>query len=385
MRSDWTVIMLDPNQPIVQRPPLFERFPHILEAREPVSRLGDLRVALIGAGAVGRAIAHTLAMWGIRKLLVVDRGQYKPASLLVQGIGPEVIGQDKARVVGHECKQISPSTHVLAFPGAVESLGDADLAEFDAVIMALDSPAAELEVARHCMRLGLPLFQGAVAGEFLLAQVRAWGHHSSEGPCVECHFTAQERQMAEEERIFSCEGAGSAGAAIPQRSGRPTMSPAGLSQLAGHLTAMQFLRHVLRIGEPVIDTELTYCAISHRTIIAPLKRRANCSGEHRRWTRVMLDAPLDSLTLSKLRRLAEIGEGPVSLQIGAHIFSAGRFCDPRINPPADPLLARRTVGDSMLDQHVTFADLGARAAQWAVIESANQAFFFTFGDSKVNS
>lgn len=385
MPSDWTVITLDPHQPIVQRPPISERFPQILEARESAARLGDLRVALIGAGAVGRAVAHALAMWGIRKLLVLDRGQYKPASLLVQGIGPDVIGQDKALIVANECKQISPSTHVLAFPGAIESLGDADLADFDAVIMALDSPAAELEVARHCMRLGLPLFQGAVAGEFLLAQIRAWGHHSGEGPCVECHFTAQERQMAEEERTFSCEGAGTAGPAIPQRSGRPTMSPAGLSQLAGHLTAMQFLRHVLRIGEPVLDTELTYCAISHRTIIAPLKRRQTCSGEHRRWMRATLDVQLDSLTLSKLRRLAEIGEGPVSLQIGPHIFSAGRFCDPRINPPSDPLLARRTISDSMLDPHVTFADLGASAAQWAVIESANQAFFFTFGDSKVNS
>lgn len=385
MRSDRTAITLDPNEPITQRPPISERFPQILEARESAARLGDLRVALIGAGAVGRAVAHTLAMWSIRKLLLVDRGQYKPASLLVQGIGPEVIGQDKARVVGHECKRISPATHVLAFPSAVEALGDADLADFDAVIMALDSPAAELEVARHAMRLGLPLFQGAVAGEFLLAQVRAWGHHSSEGPCVECHFTAQERQMAEEERIFSCEGVQTAGPAIPQRSGRPTMSPAGLSQLAGHLTAMQLLRHVLRVGEGVLDTELTYCAISHRTIIAPLKRRQTCSGEHRRWTRVTLQAPFDSLTLSKLRDLAGIGEGPVSLQIGAHIFSAGRFCDPRFIPPLDPLLARRIVSDSMLDHHVTFAQLGARGATWAVIESASQAFFFTFGDSKVNS
>lgn len=375
MASKWLTVPHSGEK--VKRPPISERFPQIVEAKASADMLANLRVALVGCGAVGRAVAHTLALWGIRELLINDRGAYKPASLLVQGISPGVVGQWKAPVVGGECKQISPETDVHVYPGAFEELYPNDFAGVDLVVMALDSPAAELEVGQLCMRLGLPLFQGAVAGEFLLAQVRAWGHYSSDSPCVGCHFTAAERQMADEERTFSCEGFATGGPAVPQRSGRPTMAPAGLCQFTGHLTAMQVLRHAMKIGQPVIDTELTCCAISHKTSVAAMKRRASCEGEHIRWTRVAVDAPIEELTLTKLREAAGLNGGPMAIELGEHIFSGAGFCDSSAAHRADPMQTRRIVRDSMIDPDVTFAQLGAGRVKWAVIQSANGPYFCT--------
>ncbi len=278
------------------------RLPAFISPRvAPAAALGRLRVAVVGAGSVGRSLALGLARLNVARLSIVDPARYKSESLLTQPIGPEDVLQKKASNTARACKRISPSTRVFAHDGTVQSLPTVALADAGVVLLASDNLSAEIDVGQACMHLQKPLVQASVHGDSLVAQVRFFANAGGEGPCPACAYGTDEWRLLDEEAVFRCGGpvSGSADAAVP-RNVVPTMSVAFLCSLAADLALVQVARHAIGLGAPVSDTLLEYCGYTHETTVSALRRNPDCPCDHSAWTEAAPPRPLDECTLGDL-------------------------------------------------------------------------------------
>ena len=275
-----TARALIPRSPVLKRAARLPKF--IGGPADAEKKLAGLKVVLVGLGSVGGRMALHLARFGVALLWLVDPKVFKAESLLTHEIGPEHVGKFKAVVMGERCRAISPGTRVKVFACRVEELPMDAFADADLVVMATDNLAAELEVSRRCRQLGKPLFQAAVHGESLVAQVRGFANSSDESPCVGCGYNAEEWRQLTRQIQFSCEGA-AAGNTAPQIAELATMSVPNICSLASDLALNQVIRHVLQLGPPVTDTILEYCGHTNRAVTSPLLRRVDCPCDHRRY------------------------------------------------------------------------------------------------------
>src|SRR5437870_306162 len=74
--------------------------------------LSRLKVAVVGAGAVGGRTATDLARLAPAALFIVDPKSFKPESVATTDIGSREIGKSKAVSVARRCQAISPATRV---------------------------------------------------------------------------------------------------------------------------------------------------------------------------------------------------------------------------------------------------------------------------------
>lgn len=290
-------------------PPRSARLPRFLgRATDPGPVLDALDVTVVGVGSVGRNMALDLARQQIGTLRLIDRGHYKPESLLTQPITPADVGEPKAGSTGRLCKQLSPGTRVLTLDGPVADLDASELADTNLVLLATDNLAAEVEVGQCCLHLGKPLVQASVHGDTLVAQVRFFANHGGAGPCPACSFGAIEWAHLNQETTFSCEGL-AAGRTIAQTTAVPTMSAGFLCALAANLALVQAFRHVLQLGPAVNDALVEYCGYTNRTVTAPLSRNPECPCDHTAWTIVPAPRPLPDCTLGELAGASGVMDG----------------------------------------------------------------------------
>ena len=106
--------------------------------------LDKLTAMIVGVGAVGATVARSLAHLQVGELRLVDRGCFKPASLITQPISPSEVGRPKASAIGRICKDISPRTRVLVFDGSLQRLALADMIGATVVIVAGDRKSTRL-------------------------------------------------------------------------------------------------------------------------------------------------------------------------------------------------------------------------------------------------
>jgi len=265
--------------------------------------LDELVAMIVGVGAVGATTALSLAHLQIGELRLVDRGCFKPASLPTQPITPALIDQPKATSVARLCKQVSPRTRVHAFDGPLQDLALADMVGVNVLIVAGDNLTVLRDTGQRCLNLGIKMIHAAVHGETLTAQCRTFSHATADSPCPVCLFGADEFQMMNDERVFSCEGfrtwAGSNG-----RSRQPTMSLRPLSALCGEAAALQATRLALGLRPAVEDTMLEICAYTWRSLVTPIRRNPKCPCAHARYSLQTAPRTLCDCTLAELKRAA---------------------------------------------------------------------------------
>jgi molybdopterin/thiamine biosynthesis adenylyltransferase len=387
------------------------RLPHFVQGCPETheAALAALRVLVVGSGSVGRRIALHLARQQPAALAIVDRGRFKPESLLTQPIAPDDIGSPKAGNTGLLCKSISPRSAVSVYDGPVEELATLAFADVDLVVLATDNLAAEVEVGQRCLSWRKPLVQASVHGDTLVAQVRFFVNADGEGPCPACAFGAAEWAHLNQETTFSCEGLRAGRAVAVQRSGPPTRSTSFLCSQAADLAMAQIFRHVLRLGAPVADTLLEYCGYTHRTVVAPLRRNPQCPCDHRAWTQLPAPLPLAECTLRDLMSAAGRGQiARASLTVDDDLVfvesatcgvcaavqpvqrflpagaAAGHCAACRGPVYGQPFYSHRSVpvavAAPVLDQPL--AALGAGSAQWTRVDVENQALLFRIQDSQ---
>lgn len=318
-----------------------ERLPQLVGlARDADAELDRLRLAIIGAGSVGLAIALSAARLQVGGLLLVDGGRYKMASLLTHGILPHeaAAALPKAAHAGRLCKQISPRTRVFAYDGPIQAMAMDALVGFDLVVLATDNVAAEIEAGLRCLRLRTPLVQAAVHGETLVAQVRFYRNADAGGACPACSLNRAEIEMLTTGRELKCDGTGAAPRGA--RAGAvPTRSTSCLCGLAADLAMIEILKYVLGLGPWAApgrtsaaasggaapaggtacgtpagrggDYVLEYAGYTSKAVVTPLASRASaCVCDHAAtWLPASPPRPLAACSLSELAEAAGPGGG----------------------------------------------------------------------------
>jgi molybdopterin/thiamine biosynthesis adenylyltransferase len=377
-----------------------QRFPRLIGLRESAGvSFARKRVVVVGVGSVGRRIALHLTRLGIDLLWLVDPDRYDDrANLLTQEIlGPD-LGQSKVGSTGKACKEISPATRVFAYEGRLQDLDPVTMAAADAVFLATDNLAVEVDACHQFRLLGIPIVQASVHGETLVAQVRLVENQRADGPCLICSFGPEDYRHLNQSSIFRCTGVDTGARPSEQINVMPTISTSFLCSLAADFALTQWTRHVLNLGQPVADTLLQYCGYTHRLTQAGLARNKNCKCGHMILERVGLPKPLAACTSGELAHCAGFEDQTLagrSLTLGdlSYVELAVCRCEQhrveRFLPSGETLgtcracaapitpqpyyTSRPTPGSELNSQRDRpLQELGAEAAAWAVVQGGER-------------
>ncbi|HLO09375.1 MAG TPA: HesA/MoeB/ThiF family protein [Desulfobacteria bacterium] len=124
------------------------------------------RVVIVGAGGLGGYIIEELARLGVGTLVVVDPDTFEEHNLNRQLLGSlGNLGVPKVQVAVERVGTINPAVRLVPLRSAFSrENGPALLSDADAVVDALDTVTARVELARACRELGVPMVHGAIAG-----------------------------------------------------------------------------------------------------------------------------------------------------------------------------------------------------------------------------
>ena len=194
------------------------------------------RVLVVGAGGLGSPVIAYLAGAGVGRLGIADPDSVSLSNLARQVIHTSAgIGQSKAVSAGHFAQALNPEVQLALHDAAVTADNAARLmADYDLVIDGTDNLVTRRAVAAATAGLGLPLVSGAVSMFDGQVTVFAPG-----GPS----FSALYPDSASDADLPSCEATGIVGP---------------LTGVIGTLMAMEAIKLITGIGEPLIGRVLTY-------------------------------------------------------------------------------------------------------------------------------
>lgn len=192
------------------------------------------RVLVVGAGGLGSPAIAYLAGAGVGALGIVDHDTVSLSNLQRQVIHSE-IGASKAASAGRFAHALNPHVQVVVHAERIEATNVAAIiAGYDLVLDGTDNLVTRRIVAQACETRGLPLVSGAVSMFDGQVTVFAPG-----GP----RFGALYPDEAEDADLPSCEATGILGP---------------LTGVIGSLMAMEAIKLITGIGEPLIGRVLTY-------------------------------------------------------------------------------------------------------------------------------
>jgi molybdopterin/thiamine biosynthesis adenylyltransferase len=138
--------------------PIFDR--QIRAFGSKVQRvLSSLRIAVIGCGGTGSAVAEQLVRLGVRSLVLVDNDDLNESNLTrVYGSNPSGLGEPKVNVLANHLLQIAPDLDVTAIKKLVtDELTARRLTDCDALFGCTDDNAGRLVLARLASYYLVPL------------------------------------------------------------------------------------------------------------------------------------------------------------------------------------------------------------------------------------
>jgi molybdopterin/thiamine biosynthesis adenylyltransferase len=150
-------------------------------------RLAAMRVAVIGAGAIGNEVCKNLALLGVGHLSVWDRDRVEPHNLTRSVLfRDEDVGRDKAEVVARRAAALDPSVRVEGIVAdVVDTLRPSRLAGFDLVLGCLDNFEARLRLNELCLIAGVDLVDGAIDARHASVELLPFSAGRRLG-CYEC-------------------------------------------------------------------------------------------------------------------------------------------------------------------------------------------------------
>ena len=192
------------------------------------------RILVVGAGGLGSPAIAYLAGAGVGTLGIIDHDTISLSNLHRQVIHTE-IGAGKSESAGRFAQALNP--HVVVAVHAERLTSDnaaAILSGYDLVLDGTDNLATRRAVAATCETLGLPLVSGAVS--MFDGQVTVFAPGRS-------RFSDLYPVEADDADLPSCEVTGILGP---------------LTGVIGTLMAMEAIKLITGIGEPLIGRVLTY-------------------------------------------------------------------------------------------------------------------------------
>src|SRR5512140_689815 len=124
------------------------------------------RVVIVGAGGLGGYVVEELARLGVGTLAVADPDTFEEHNLNRQLLGSlKNLGVPKVEAAVERVGRINPAVRLVPLRSAFSRENGAELLSgADAVVDALDTVTARVELARACRELGVPMIHGAIAG-----------------------------------------------------------------------------------------------------------------------------------------------------------------------------------------------------------------------------
>jgi len=128
--------------------------------------LFQARVAVIGCGGLGGYVIEGLARLGVGTIVAADPDQFEEHNLNRQILCTlETLGYPKTAAAANRVRQINPAITLIPLREALnDECGAKILRGSNAVVDALDSNVARIELAKLCSENSLPLVHGAIAG-----------------------------------------------------------------------------------------------------------------------------------------------------------------------------------------------------------------------------
>jgi molybdopterin-synthase adenylyltransferase len=133
----------------------------------PRDRVRQLRVVLVGAGAIGNEVAKTLGLLGCGEVLIVDPDQIEPHNLTRSVLfrTGDWAGSNKASSLANACRHYFPDTAWTAMETEIADAGSQPIAQSDLVFSCVDNDLARLEIAWLCAKFDRPLVDAGLGAE----------------------------------------------------------------------------------------------------------------------------------------------------------------------------------------------------------------------------
>ncbi|MBY0508036.1 MAG: ThiF family adenylyltransferase [Bryobacteraceae bacterium] len=151
----------------------------------------ELDVTVVGAGALGNAVAAELGSRKVRSVLFVDPDRIERQNLALAPFFAEAqLGQPKATALGESASTRFPETRWEAFDGEVADLGWGRILQRQLILGCVDRDSARLEMARISTRLGIPVCDGGLGNGGRASYFPA----DRSQACFGCRLTALRRR-----------------------------------------------------------------------------------------------------------------------------------------------------------------------------------------------
>ncbi len=218
--------------------------------REGQLKLRRACVVVIGLGGLGCPSATYLAMAGVGKLKLVDKGEVDLSDLNRQILyGPEDLGKPKARVAAEKLGSLNPDVDVEALEVELDedSLPEV-LKGADVVLDGLDNWRTRFLVNEACVEAGIPFIHAGIRSFYGQMTTVMPGR----GPCLRCIL----RTTPPEEGVV------------------PVLGPT--PGVMGSLQALEAIKVLTGLGEPLVGRLLIFDGLKMKFEEVRVDRNPGC-------------------------------------------------------------------------------------------------------------
>lgn len=221
---------------------------------EQQEAVGEAAAIIVGAGALGTIVAAYLAGAGFGRLGIVDDDAVELSNLARQPLyGTADLGQAKAGVLARRLGALNPDVVAEPYPVRLEEANaQAIVAGAAVVVDCTDSFNSRYAVNKGCCTEGVPLVEGGVAG----FQGLVFSILPGRSACYRCAFPT---------------------AAADARSCAETGILGPMAGVIASVQALEALKLVAGVGEPLLDTILTLDGTTMSQLRVGTARRPDCA------------------------------------------------------------------------------------------------------------
>ncbi len=218
-------------------------------------RLKQARVLLVGAGGLGSPAGLYLAAAGVGAIGILDDDRVDLTNLQRQVLhGTAAVGQRKTASAAARLRDLNPAIAVEEIPERLEAANALDLfRRYDLVVDGSDNFPTRYLVNDAAVLTRRPYVYGSIFR--FEGQVSVFA--APDGPCYRCLYA----EPPAPELIPSCAEAGVLGV---------------LPGIIGSLEAMEAIKLLLGIGDPLVGRLLTYDALTEEFRTLKLRRDPGC-------------------------------------------------------------------------------------------------------------
>jgi molybdopterin/thiamine biosynthesis adenylyltransferase len=203
--------------------------------KEPQYAIASTKVLLVGAGGVGWKTATDLVLKGFCWIDIVDPDTIEQSNLARLPVHPSSVGKMKAEELANMLREIRPNGNFQAWTGTIETVPEAQFAQYDLMIVATDNVPSRLNCNDISILRRIPSIQIGASLENNQAAVSRRVVIPGVTPCFECHkeFTPEQLRFnyltrEQKERLKTNSNYGSP---------RPVPSVVDLNSIAAGLVA----------------------------------------------------------------------------------------------------------------------------------------------------